>query len=284
MKIFKENRKFIDDHNEKFDKNEETYKLDVNEFADLSFVEFDQLMNGYRRPANETTTGTVFAPPKNSNTQELVDWRGQGAVTPVKNQGQCGSCWSFAATGSLEGQNYRKTGKLVSLSEQNLIDCSKAYSNNGCSGGWTDRAYQYIKDNNGVDTEQSYPYEGVDNQLCRFNGDNIGATVIGIVNIKSGDENALKQAVAAVGPISVAIDVRPSFQFYSAGIYYDKFCSTVQVNHGVVVVGYGTENGQDYWLVKNSWGTSYGEKGYIRMARNKRNNCAIATYASYPMV
>jgi cathepsin L len=147
----------------------------------------------------------------------LLDWRDKGYVTPVKDQGQCGSCWAFSATGSLEGQNFRVTSKLVSLSEQNLVDCSREQGNFGCSGGLMDRAFQYIQVNNGIDTEPSYPYEAVEGQ-CRFTTADVGATDTGFTNIKKKDENALEQAVAIVGPISAAIDAsHSSFQLYKQG-------------------------------------------------------------------
>merc|ERR1711872_869615 len=138
-----------------------------------------------------------------------------------------------------------------------------------------DNAFKYIKTNNGIDTEASYPYKAKRGN-CTFSADNVGATVTGMVDIAKGDEAALQKAVATVGPISVAIDAHlPTFHFYKKGVYHDAKCSSVHLDHGVLVVGYGTEQsngkGKDYWLVKNSWGETWGEKGYIKMARNKKN-------------
>lgn len=145
--------------------------------------------------------------------------------------------------------------------------------------------FQYIKDNGGVDTEKSYPYEGIDD-TCHFNKKAVGATDKGFSDIPTGDEEALKKAVATIGPISVAIDAsHQSFQFYEKGVYFEPECDSQNLDHGVLAVGYGTdEDGKDYWIVKNSWGTTWGTHGYVKMARNKNNHCGIATQASYPLV
>lgn len=148
-----------------------------------------------------------------------------------------------------------------------------------------DTSFAYIRDNNGVDTEESYPYEAVDGQ-CRFNPNTVGAVDSGFVDIPTGDEEALKAAVATVGPIAVGIDAgHSSFQFYHDGVYFEEQCSTNYLDHAVLAVGYGTEaDGTDYWIVKNSWGLSWGEDGYLKMSRNRNNNCGIATLSSYPLV
>ena len=280
--IWQSNKKFIDEHNANADKF--GFTLAMNEFGDMDPAEFSKMYNGYRAPANRNDDPKIYRPPRNVKLPDTVDWRTKGVVTPVKNQGQCGSCWAFSATGSLEGQHALKNGTLVSLSEQNLVDCSGSFGNEGCNGGWMDQAFAYIKSNNGIDTEQSYPYQAED-EPCRFKAANVGATDTGYVDIAHDDESALQTASANIGPISVAIDAsHESFQFYNGGVYNEPDCSQTALDHGVLVVGYGTYHGQAYWLVKNSWGASWGMQGYIMMSRNKDNQCGIATQASYPTV
>jgi cathepsin L len=274
---FKTNMDYIANYNTQ--KNGVT--LAMNQFGDLSNAEFKQFYLGYRMPSNidlsswgEKVESVIGAP-------TTMDWRQKGAVTSIKNQGQCGSCWSFSTTGSTEGCHFLAGHKLVGLSEQNLMDCSTAQGNQGCNGGLMTAAMDYIISNNGVDTESSYPYTAEDG-TCSFSASNVGATLKSYTNVASGDEKSLLNA-AAKGPVSVAIDAsHNSFQFYSSGVYYESACSSQQLDHGVLVVGYGNDSGQDFWLVKNSWGTSWGMEGYIEMSRNKNNNCGIATMATLP--
>nr|ANG56317.1 cathepsin L [Meretrix meretrix] len=280
--IWEANLEYIKKHNLEADRGVHTFWLGMNAYGDMTNEEFVSIMNGYKMP--NKTSGATYLPPSHVSLPDTVDWRKEGYVTPVKNQGQCGSCWAFSTTGSLEGQHFKKTGKLVSLSEQNLVDCSGKQGNQGCQGGLMDQAFKYIKENNGIDTEQSYPYRGI-NEKCKFDPANVGATDTGFVDVKSKSESDLQSAVATVGPISVAIDAsHASFQLYRSGIYHSFFCSQTRLDHGVLAVGYGADDGKDYWLVKNSWGTGWGMDGYIKMSRNRNNNCGLATQASYPTV
>ena len=282
--IWEDNVQYIQHHNLAADRGEHTFWVGVNQYADMATDEFVAMMNGFKMSPNRTA-GATYMPPSNvGDVPDSVDWRDKGYVTPVKNQERCGSCWSFSTTGSLEGQNFKKTGKLVSLSEQNLVDCSQAEGNHGCKGGLMDNAFRYIEKNKGIDTEESYPYTGKDGR-CRFKRENVGATDVGYTDIRRGSESELQSAVATVGPISIAMDAgHKSFQLYKTGIYNEPMCSSMKLDHGVLAVGYGSENGQDYWIVKNSWGTVWGMEGYFMIARNKENMCGIATQASYPRV
>jgi len=281
--VFKNNLQLIREHNDKTDK---TFTLAVNHLADLTLEEYRYRMLGYRHePRRERTK---VQPINVKDLPDSVDWRTKNVVTPIKDQGQCGSCWAFSATGSMEGANAIKTGTLVSLSEQQLVDCSRSYGNMGCNGGLMDYAFEYVINNGGIDTEDSYPYQsgtGNDFYQCRYSGSNRGAKISDYHQITEGSEEALQKAVANVGPISVAIDAgHSSFQFYHSGIYYEPHCSSYQLDHGVLAIGYGSNGTADYWLVKNSWGTSWGDQGLIKMMRNKNNHCGIATMASYPVV
>jgi len=274
---FKKNMDFIAEFNSK----NTHMKVAMNKFGDLSVSEFSAMFNGLKVPTGYKHE-TTFQP-TNVALPDSWDWNSQGAVTPIKNQGQCGSCWSFSTTGSVEGGHFISTKNLVSLSEQNLVDCSDNEGNQGCNGGLMTQAMQYIIDNNGIDTESSYPYTAQDG-TCSYSASNVGAHLQKFSNVASGDEGALQTSVYS-GPTSVAIDAsQSSFQFYSSGVYSDPDCSSSQLDHGVLATGWGTDSssGQAYWIVKNSWGTDWGQSGWIWMARNDNNMCGIATMATLP--
>ena len=284
MKVYMKNKAMIAKHNRLAHEGLHRYFLKMNHFGDLTHQEFDATMNGFRRDHKKNSThdsGATFLKPEGFELPTEVDWRTKGAVTEVKNQGHCGSCWAFSATGSLEGQHFRKTGKLVSLSEQNLVDCVSEF-NDGCQGGSPEEAFRYISENGGIDTEASYPYRANSlsfHEPCHFKKSAVGATVKSFSSI-SFSEDSLAVAVAAHGPISVVIDgSRKSLQFYHKGIYDDPECSTAWPNHAVLVVGYGP----GYWLIKNSWSKKWGAEGYMKMKRGN-NQCGITNDDIYPLV
>lgn len=283
--MWEKNMRMIQLHNGEYSNGKHGFTMKMNAFGDMTNEEFRQLVNGYRHQKHKK--GRLFQEPLMLQIPKAVDWREKGCVTPVKNQGQCGSCWAFSASGCLEGQMFLKTGKLISLSEQNLVDCSHPQGNQGCNGGLMDFAFQYIKENGGLDSEDSYPYEAKDG-TCKYRAEFAVANDTGFVDIPQ-QEKALMRAVATVGPISVAMDAsHPSLQFYHSGIYYEPNCSSKDLDHGVLLVGYGFEgtdsNKSKYWLVKNSWGPEWGMEGYIKIAKDRDNHCGLATAASYPIV
>jgi cathepsin L len=274
--IWKKNYDYVDQHNAQG----LSFTLEMNAFADMTNTEFASLYNGLKMDPSMLPGESAEKVPFVGAVD--VDWRTKGAVTAVKNQGQCGSCWSFSTTGSVEGCHFLAAGSLVSLSEQNLMDCSWNEGNEGCNGGLMTAAMQYIISNGGVDTESSYPYTAASSHTCKYSVSSRGSTEKSYTNVKQGDENDLANKVNQ-GPTSVAIDAsQSSFQLYKSGVYYEPRCSSTQLDHGVLAVGYGTDGTTDYWIVKNSWGTSWGMNGYINMSRNRNNNCGIATMATLP--
>ncbi|XP_036449120.1 cathepsin L1-like [Colossoma macropomum] len=286
--IWLNNLKLVLEHNMLADQGLKSYRLGMNHFADMDNQEYQQMFRGCLGPFNRTKTRsptTILRQAGSAFLPSTVDWKAAGYVTEVDHQMCCGSCWAFSAVGALEGQMFRKTRKLVRLSKQQLVDCSWLFGNRGCAGGWMDQAFEYVMHSGGLQSESSYPYEAKDG-MCRFNPLNASATCSDYYELPSGDEKSLQEAVAVIGPISAAIDIsRHTFQLYKSGVYDDPYCSSTKLTHAILVVGYGTDSrGEDYWVVKNSWGVQWGEKGYVRMSRNKRNQCGIATKASFPHV
>ncbi|KAJ8921567.1 hypothetical protein NQ315_010472 [Exocentrus adspersus] len=274
--VFQNNLRVIQEQNQKYDNGESTYFFGINQFADMTPAEFKFMLN-YSASVKPPTRSAAVHKMSGLQAPESVNWVQKGAVTPVKSQEQCGSCWSFSAVGSLEGAYAVATGQLVSFSEQNLIDCDTVDA--GCDGGVMQYAFDFVQQN-GIERQDDYPYQGVRGQ-CQMRTDKVATRLSTYINIPQ-NENALLDAVANHGPVAVAVDA-DGYQYYAGGLYDDPSCKQ-EYNHGVVVVGYGTENGNAYWLVKNSWGTGWGDGGYIKMARDKNNQCSISTDASYPVV
>ncbi|KAJ1263567.1 hypothetical protein BS78_09G195800 [Paspalum vaginatum] len=261
-----------------------SYTLALNAFADLTHDEFRaaRLRRLAVGPALRSGGGGVAYGGLGGAVPDAVDWRESGAVTEVKDQGSCGACWSFSATGAMEGINKIKTGSLVSLSEQELIECDRSY-NNGCNGGLMDYAFKFVVKNGGIDTEEDYPYREADGTCNKNKLKKRVVTIDGYSDVPSNKEDLLLQAVAQQ-PVSVGIcGSSREFQLYSKGIF-DGPCPT-SLDHAVLIVGYGSEGGKDYWIVKNSWGEVWGMKGYMYMRRNTGDAsgvCGINMMASFP--
>jgi len=291
MKIWLENKAKIERHNQLHYKGEVKYFLRLNKNSDRLTHELQATRKGFKRSPNRPR-GTKFRPPANVNLRDLpdsFDWRDEGAVTEVKDQGYCGCCWAFGAVGALESANFINTGELTELSEQQLVDCSTGwsehgYSNYGCEGGDQAAAFDYIRDNEGIDTEGSYPYLAEDG-TCTFNKADVGADDVGFTYLDSGDEDDLKTMVATKGPVAVSMNCMDDMFDYGGGIYDNSDCDPNVLDHVVLLVGYGVDedSGDEFWIVKNSWGADWGEAGYFRMARNKGDMCGLATDASFPL-
>ena len=266
-----------------------SWRMSVNKFADLTADEFKHyfVTGGFRADRR----GGVAIETKHlhdslSALPASVNWASVGAVTPVKDQGQCGSCWAFSTTGSTESAWFLHNGSLVSVSEQQLVDCSVKQGNQGCNGGLMDYGFQYIIDNDGLTTEAAYPYTATGPNKCVSVGKPVALNISAFKDVPANSETALLSAIASQ-PVSVAVEAdQNAFQFYSSGVM-NKACGT-NLDHGVLAVGYGTLNGLDYYLVKNSWGADWGTKGYIMLARGVKFNpggqCGIQMAASYPVV
>ncbi|XP_074055429.1 cathepsin L2-like [Macrotis lagotis] len=289
--VWEENWKFINDHNRLYKEGKLSYYLGMNDFGDMTDEEFNRMLKPNMSPrVKRDTTAKISS--NFSNLPKSVDWRKDGFMTPVRNQGRCSSCWAFSAIGSLEGQLFLKTGKLVELSKQKLIDCSKKQ---GCYGGTVSSAFSYIK-NNGIVSEECYPYLAKKHQ-CSYRNECANVTIKSYNVLPFGNEKILMKAVATVGPVSVAMNAWKSFHWYRGGIYNETRCNPRKINHALLLIGYGykvkeiEENPSEenqyeekFWILKNSWGVRWGENGYMRIAMDGKNRCGIATRAEYPIL
>nr|CAD7193962.1 unnamed protein product [Timema douglasi] len=338
FQIFQENRNMIIEHNKLYEQGLVSFKMAVNKFADKTREERMKNKPTTRhsnvsrsskvgRHSNVTRSSTVGRGSKVASSSTTIpprsvylNWVEEGYVTEVKDQGDCGAWWAFSAVAAVESQVRWSYPKLISLSEQNVIDCSSKYGLKGCDSGTLHHTFNYILIQ-GINPEAHYPYTGKLG-TCSFNSSDNYVILQDYSDISYADEEGLKSTVNTKGPVAVEFDASlDSFIFYESGmvggrvkgvasqltkvflrvnknrcitetvddasymigIYYDSKCSSEDLNHGMVVVGYGTEDSQDYWLLKNSWGKDWGEEGYVRVARNKDNLCGVASAATYPI-
>uniref|UniRef100_UPI00398EC444 digestive cysteine proteinase 2-like n=1 Tax=Pristiophorus japonicus TaxID=55135 RepID=UPI00398EC444 len=276
---FTHNRRYIHSMNRR----NLTYKMTINHFTDRTGEEMISIRGRLKvtspnkgQPFPAESYKSVVLPPS-------IDWRSYGAVTPVKDQAVCGSCWSFSSTGVLEGALFLKTGFLVLLSQQMLMDCSWGFGNIACDGGLESQAFEFVLKHGGISTEESYGSYRGQNGFCHYNQSTMTAKMKHYTNVTSGNQDTLKMAIFKNGPVSVGMDAtQKSFRFYSNGVYYEPKCrqSVYDLDHAVLAVGYGILDGQSYWLIKNSWSAYWGNNGYVLISM-KNNDCGVTLDATY---
>ena len=281
--IFGENFARIQRHNAN---KKNTWTMEVNEFADMTFEEFKRARLMVGQDCSATETQRHDAKYDEVSLPASFDWRSYGAVSPVKNQGHCGSCWTFSTTGCLESAHAIHHGNFFNLSEQQLVDCAQAFDNHGCNGGLPSHAFEYISAVGGLEEEYDYEYHAVEGE-CTFNAGKARATVQEVFNITEGDEDQLTLSLAYFNPVSIAFQVVEDFRFYKEGVYHSDTCGNgpKDVNHAVLAVGFGTcaKCNTPFYIVKNSWGGSWGDEGFFKIKRGD-NMCGVATCASFPIV
>lgn len=265
-----------------------TWEKGLNKWSDQTDEEFNEIFP--LLPTGQICSAT------NKQSLNLVssdlelptkkDWRDAGVVPPVTSQGSCGSCWTFSTINTFESHvaiaTKTRGSDILRFSPQQLVDCAQDFDNNGCRGGLPSHAFTYIY-YYGIELLENYPYQAVD-QKCAYNSTKVKAWNVGSFNITEKDEDSLKQAIALKGPVAVSYQVAGDFRDYKRGVYSSTICQNgpMDVNHAVTAIGYGKEDGKDYWLIKNSWGEDWGDEGYFKMEAFK-NMCGIGVCNSFPV-
>ncbi|XP_017025534.1 procathepsin L [Drosophila kikkawai] len=282
FKAFEENYKVIEEHNQQYQDGQTSFRLKPNNFADMST---DGYLKGYLRLLKSHTEDSsdniaeIVGSPLMTNLPESLDWRQKGFRTPPHNQQTCGSCYAFSIAESIEGQVFKRTGKILSLSQQQIVDCSVSHGNQGCVGGSLRNTFRYLQSTGGIMRAEDYKYVSKKGK-CQFVHDLSVVNVTSWAILPTRDEQAIQAAVTHIGPVAISINATPkTFQLYSDGIYDDAACSSSSVNHAMLVIGFG----KDYWILKNWWGELWGESGFMRI-RKGVNMCGIANYAAYAVV
>ncbi|GAM19259.1 hypothetical protein SAMD00019534_024340, partial [Acytostelium subglobosum LB1] len=278
---FKANHQYIVNWNAR---NSQT-KLGLNKMADLTNSEYQALYLTLRARTVQTEVESfVRETPIVGSDVTIVDWRAHGFVTPVDDFGMCAASYAYAAVGSMETTEAIVNGKLIPLSDQQIIDCSAKFGNQGCNSGLPLYTFEYVVENNGIDTAAAYPWTGKSGK-CKFSPTEIGAKFSSYVNVTTGSEASLEAAVNLTS-VAVLVDAsHSSFQLYDGGVYYEPGCSSTELDLAMLVVGYGIQTpSTGYWIARNDWGVDWGVNGYIMMAKDKHNNCGIASAGNYPIV
>jgi cathepsin H len=282
FKIFVENLIEIRNHNG----GKYTWQQGINDFADMTFEEFKAERLMAPQDCSATNSFQVKEKVKAQAIPDTYEWNNYGIVTPVKNQGSCGSCWTFSTVGSLESHwNILGKGRNLTFSEQQLVDCAGDFENYGCNGGLPSHAFEYIRHAGGIESDVTYPYTAKDGTCAFRRGVAVGYVRHGSFNITQGDEVELAERLYNAGPIAVSFQVISGFSKYVSGVYKVENCGkgTQDVNHAVLLTGYGAENNVPFWNIKNSWGPTWGAAGYFKIERGS-NMCAIAQCNSYPLI
>lgn len=288
LQIFVDNLATIERHNEMFNTGNATFRMGINQFADMTIEEFtflNEVVNESKViPDDFSFNPTTFTASDDFEAPESFDWRDCGALPRVRDQMGCGSCYAIATVAAVESQIFIKTNKLSELSVQEIVDCAGDNQTTGCDGGFELSVFEYVHEHGELSLSSDYNYEGAQGVCKSEELPKVSINLTSYVELEPCDEELLKIAIAQVGPIVVSLDINhESFMRYSSGTYFEPDC-TRHTNHVVLLVGYGSENAEDFWVIQNSFGVKWGEEGFMKLARNRDSHCGVAIEAMYPII